>query len=58
MPSIFCEFVCYNRELCVNKPISFFSDNTGPNVNKKIHTNTKVNKKNIDPSSVVKFLNI
>ena len=36
MPSIFCEFGCYNRKLCVNKTISFFSDNTGPNVSKKI----------------------
>ena len=36
MPSIFCEFGCYNRKLCVNNPISFFSYNTGPNVNKKI----------------------
>ena len=25
MPSIFCEFWCYNRKLCVNTPISFFS---------------------------------
>ena len=25
MPSVFCEFGCYNRKLCVNKPISFFS---------------------------------
>ena len=25
MPSIFCEFGCYNRKLGVNKPISFFS---------------------------------
>ena len=24
MPSIFCEFLCYNRKLCVNKPIIFF----------------------------------
>ena len=37
MPSIFCEFLCYNRKLCVNKPTSFFSYNTGPNVNKKRH---------------------
>ena len=36
MPSIFCEFGCCNRKLCVNKPISFFSYNTGPNVNKKM----------------------
>ena len=36
MNSIFCEFVCNNRKLCVNKPISFFSYNTGPNVNKKM----------------------
>ena len=35
MPSIFCELVCYNRKLCVIKPISFFSYNTSPNVNKK-----------------------
>ena len=36
MPSIFCEFGCYNKKLCVNMPISFFSYNTGPNVNKKM----------------------
>ena len=36
MPSIFCEFVCYKRKLCVNNPISLFSYNTGPHVNKKM----------------------
>ena len=36
IPSVFCEFECYNRKLCVNKPISFFSYNTDPNVNKKM----------------------
>ena len=36
MPYIFWEFVCCNRKLCVNKPISFFSYNTGSNVNKKM----------------------
>ena len=36
MPYIFCEFGCYNRKLFVNTPISFFSYNTGPNVNKKM----------------------
>ena len=36
MISIFCEFGCYNRKLCVNKPINFFAYNTGPNVNKKM----------------------
>ena len=30
MPSIFCEFRCYNRKLCVNQLISLFSYNTGP----------------------------
>ena len=45
MPSIF-EFGSYNRKSFVNKPISFFSYNTGPNVNKKNDTTTtKVNKK-------------
>ena len=45
MPSIFCEFGCYYRKLCVNKSISFFSYNTGRNVNKKNDTpTTKVNK--------------
>ena len=34
MPSIFCEFGCGNRKLFANKSISFFSYNTGPNVNK------------------------
>ena len=42
MPSIFCEFGCYNKKLSVNKRISFFSYNTGPNVNKKM---TKENKR-------------
>ena len=37
MPSIFYEFLCYNRKLCVNKLIIFFSYNTGLNVN-KTHT--------------------
>ena len=36
MPSFFCEFGCYNRILCVNKPKSLFSNNTDPNVNKKM----------------------
>ena len=36
MPFFFCEFGCYNRKLCVNKPISFFSNNTDPNVKKKM----------------------
>ena len=36
MPSIFGEFLCYNRNLCVNKKLTFFSYNTDPNVNKKM----------------------
>ena len=36
MRSIFCEFVCYNKKLCVNKPTSFFSNNTSQKVNKKM----------------------
>ena len=46
MPSIFCEFWCCNKKLFANKPISFFSYNTGKNVNKKNDTpTTKVNKR-------------
>ena len=35
MPSICCEFWCYNKKICVNKLISFFTY-TDPNVNKKM----------------------
>ena len=36
MPTIFWEFGCCKIKLCANKPISFFSYKTGPNVNKKM----------------------
>ena len=45
-PFYFLWIRAYNRKLCVNKLISFFSYNTGWNVNKKKYTlTTKVNKR-------------
>ena len=39
MPSIFYEFGCYNKKLCVNKPISIFFITLTQMLIKKWHTN-------------------
>ena len=57
MPSIRSEFWCYNRKLCVNKPLSSFH-NTGANVTKTMICQLLKSIKYKTLKSDEKFLNI